>query len=67
MKYENETWKLLNINELPIENRGYIDRKKCIGKVLKYLLKANETIYEIKIIDYIKEYKDSKNNPQFKI
>ena len=67
MKYENETWKLLNINELPIENRGYIDRKKCIGKVLKYLLKANETMYEIKIIDYIKGYKDSKNNPQFKI
>ena len=67
MRYENGTWKLLNVDELPIENRGYIDRKKCIGKVLKYLLKANETIYEIKIIDYIKEYKDSKNNPQFKI
>ena len=44
MRYENGTWKLLNVDELPIENRGYIDRKKCIGKVLKYLLKDNETI-----------------------
>ena len=53
MRYENGTWKLLNVDELPTENRGYIDRKKCVGKVLKYLLKANETMYEIKIIDYI--------------
>ena len=57
-KYESKTWKLLNIDELPKDNRGRVDYKKCIGKVLKYKLRTNETIYEIKIIDYINSYRN---------
>ena len=49
--YENGTWKLLNVNELPRDGRGYIDHKNCVGKTLKYEQKANKVIYEIKIMN----------------
>ena len=65
--YENRTWKLLNVNELPRDGRGYIDHKNCVGKTLKYEQKANKVIYEIKIDKYIPGYEENKYNPQFKI
>ena len=38
MRYENKTWKLLNVDELPkFESgitKGRIDSKKCIGMTL---------------------------------
>ena len=74
MRYENKTWKLLNVNELPKiksgANKEKIDYKKCVGITLKYELKANGVIYEIKIIDYIKddeEENDKKTSSKFKI
>ena len=57
-KYENEIWKLLNVDELQKKGR-VIDYKKCIGITLKYKLKTNGGIYEIKILDYIKGYKEN--------
>lgn len=69
MIYENKTWKLLNVDELPRiksgANKGKIDYERCIGITLKYELKANGVIYEIKIVDYIGEYRDE-NNKQIK-
>ena len=64
-RYENETWKLLNVDELPKiksgTNKGWIDNKKCVGITLKYELKANGVTYEIKIVDYIEEHRDENN------
>ena len=65
--YENGTWKLLSVNELPRDGRGYIDHKNCVGKTLKYEQKANKVIYEIKIDKYIPRCEENKYNPQFKI
>ena len=74
MKYENGIWRLLNANELPrFESRRYkgkINCKKCIGITLKYELKANGVIYEIKIVDYNEGYKDNNGKqtmPKFKV
>ena len=65
MRYENKTWRLLNVDELPkFESgitKGRIDSKKCIGMALKYELKAHGVIYEIKIVDYVEGYRDEKN------
>lgn len=73
-RYENSTWKLLNMEELPrIEsgaNKGKIDHKRCIGMILKYELKVNRVIYEIKIVDYIEGYRDENGkriSPKFKV
>ena len=70
MKYENSVWKLINVNDLSIDNRGRIEHKNCVGVTLKYKLKANGTIYKIKIVDYIKGNKNKENksnNPKFKV
>ena len=73
-KFENGTWKLLNVDELPRfesgSNKGRIDCERCVGLTLKYELKANGVIYEIKIVDYIKGYKegnDKQINSKFKV
>ena len=73
-KYENGAWRLINIKDLPKfksgTNKGNIDNKKCVGMTLKYEFKANESIYEIKIIDYIKQYKEENGktiSPKFKV
>ena len=72
-KYENGIWKLLNIDELSrFEsgiNKGRIDNKKCVGMTLKYELKINGIIYEIKIVDYIEGYKENskQTKPKFKV
>ena len=74
MKYENKTWKLLNVDELSRfksgNNKGKMDYKNCIGLTLKYELKANGSIYEVKIVDYDGWYKDENNktiSPKFKV
>lgn len=74
MRYENKTWKLLNVDELPRfesgNNKGRIDYKRCVGMTLKYELKANGVIYEIKIVDYIKQYRNENDKqimPKFKV
>lgn len=70
MKYENSTWKLINVNDLSIDNRGRIEHKNCVGVTLKYELKDNGEVYEIQIVDYIKRSKNKENkniNPKFKV
>ena len=73
-RYENGAWRLLNADDLPRfesgRHKGKIDNKKCVGMTLKYELKANGAIYEIKIVDYIEGYRDENDkriNPKFKI
>ena len=72
-KYENGTWKLLNVDELPRfesgKNKGKIDCERSVGLTLKYELKTNGVIYEIEIVDY-EGYKDEngkKIHPKFKV
>ena len=60
-------WQLVNLEELPKNQKGQIDRKNCIGITLKFKLKSNENIYEIKILDYIGQCKKNGNHPQFKV
>ena len=74
MRYENGIWKLLNSDDLPRfksgRYKGKIDSKRCVGMTLKYELKANGLIYEIKIVDYIEGYRDENNRtilPKFKV
>lgn len=74
MRYENGTWKLLNVDELPrfksSTNKGKMDYRNCIGLTLKYELKANGVMYEVKIVDYIKddgEENGKKTSFKFKI
>ena len=69
-KYENGIWKLLNVDELSKRGECQIDYQKCIGATLKYVYKPSNIIYEIKILDYIKGYKDENNKqlpPNFKV
>ncbi|MCI7208338.1 MAG: hypothetical protein MSA15_20405 [Clostridium sp.] len=58
MKYENKIWKLTNVNKLPKDKRGYISYQNCVGFILKYEYKPLGLIYDIKILDCIKENKD---------
>ena len=74
MRYENGIWKLLNSDDLPRfksgRYKGKIDSKRCVGMTLKYELKANGVIYEIKIVDYIEGYRDENGRtilPKFKV
>ena len=74
MRYENKTWKLLNVDELPRfetgRYKGNIDNRKCVGTTLKYELKSNGVVYEIKIVDYIEGYRDENGKtiqPKFKV
>ena len=66
MAYENNFWKLLNVDELPKYEKGRykgkINNEKCVGKILKYQNKNNKEIYNIEILDYTKD-----NKPKFKI
>ena len=73
-RYENGTWKLLNVDDLPrFESgryKGKIDCRRCVGMILEYELKANGVIYEIKIVDYNEKYRDKNGkqiNPKFKV
>ena len=70
MKYEKDKWKLLNVNKLPRDNKKRIDYKNCIGIILKYEFKPNGSIYDINIVEYIKDYTEEDNKTvmsQFKI
>lgn len=73
-RYENETWRLLNADELPrFESgtyKGRINYERCVGITLKYELKASGVIYEIKIVDYIEGYRDENGKrifPKFEV
>ena len=59
-KYENETWKLLNVEDLPrIDiSKNKINHKKCVGMTLVFKHKGNNQEYKIKITDYIEGYRD---------
>lgn len=63
-------WGILNKEDLPKDNMGRIDYKKCNGKILKCKYTITNILYEIKIVDYIKGYKtnDKKEiKPKFKV
>lgn len=60
-------WQLVNLEELPKNQKGQIDRKNCVDITLKFKLKSNKNIYEIKILDYIGQCKKNGNHPQFKV
>ena len=63
-------WKILNKQDLPKDNRGRINHKKCNGIILKCRHTVTNVLYEIKIVDYIKGYKtnDKKEmRPKFKV
>ena len=61
---DDKKWKLINLNTLPKDSRGFISYKDCIGIVLKYKYEPTGLVYNIKILDYIKGYKDD-NNKRF--
>ena len=70
---KNESWELLNENELPRFKNGWrknrINYELCVGMTLIFKHKDTDQNYEIKIIDYIKGYKENgKNiNSEFKV
>ena len=59
---KSECWELLNKNELPRFESGInvnrINYKACVGETLMFKNKDTNQIYEIKIIEYIKRYKE---------
>ena len=70
---KNERWELLNKNELPRFESGWrknkINCEACEGMSLIFKNKDTNQIYEIKIIEYIKGYKENGKEvcPKFKI
>ena len=70
---KNKSWELLNKNELPRfesgRNKNKINHEACVGITLKFKNINTNQIYEIKIVEYVKGYKenDKKIHPIFKI
>lgn len=70
---DNKKWKLLNKNELPrIEsgtNKNKINHEACVGMTLIFKHKGSKQEYEIKIIEYIKGYKENSKyiRPRFSL
>ena len=70
---DDKKWKLLNKNELPRfesgRNKNKINNEACVGITLKFKNINTNQIYEIKIVEYVKGYKenDKKIHPIFKI
>lgn len=51
-KFENGTWKLLDVDKLPKSDGGSFKLKEFVGLTLRYLYKARGDVYEIKVLDY---------------
>lgn len=51
-KFENDTWKLLDVDKLPKDGRSSFKCKEFVGLTLRYLYKPREDMYEIKVLDY---------------
>ena len=70
---KNKRWELLNKNELPRfesgTNKNKINHETCVGITLVFRHKGSKQEYEIKIIDYIKGYRENNKqiSPIFKI
>lgn len=51
-KFENDIWKLLDVDKLPKDGRGRFNLKEFVGLTLRYLYKPRGDVYEIKVLDY---------------
>ena len=51
-KFENDTWKLLDVDKLPKKGKSSLNLKEFVGLTLKYLYKPRGDVYEIKVLDY---------------
>lgn len=60
---KSDTWELLNKDKLPRFESGIsknrINYEACIGMTLAFRHKDTSQIYKIKIIEYIKGYKEN--------
>ena len=70
---KSECWELLNKNKLPRfgsgSHKNKINSEACVGMTLIFKNINSSQIYEIKIIEYIKGYKENgkKTLPKFKV